>query len=264
MSIELKKEIIEKLRQTGAFDARIADPYSGFEHGLTERHPLTLWPECKSVIVFAVAMSTRTNNIYAGPLAPWEGERNLGPVPRDVQSHDYAMDRLSRLFLASITLRAVTFLSQKGFRFALPNVQAKMCAFEAGLGVYGRSGLILHPRLGNRMSIGTILTDAEIEPDGRLTDFEPCVDCDICIKKCPAQAFDADRIYPDSWSRSKCTSKRSEIASKGFYCHNCFTVCPAEGLNGKELLSIKESIDFHRPSRREKREDEEPRGLDCF
>ena len=124
------------------------------------------------------------------------------------------------------------------------------CAFEAGLGVYGRSGLILHPRLGNRMSIGTILTDAEIEPDGRLNDFEPCVDCDLCIRKCPAQAFDADKMYPDSWSRSKCTSKRSEIASRGLYCHNCFAVCPTEGLNDKELLSIKESIDFHRPSRR--------------
>jgi hypothetical protein len=26
----------------------------------------------------------------------------------------------------------------------------KLCAYEAGLGVYGRSGLILHPELGNR------------------------------------------------------------------------------------------------------------------
>jgi epoxyqueuosine reductase QueG len=252
MLSELKKEIAEKLRQAGAFDVRVANPHSGFEHSLAERHPLAFWPECRSVIVFAVAMSPLTNNIYAGPLAYWEGERGLGPVPGDVDSRDYAMDRLARLFVSSITLRAVTSLSQKGFRFALPNVQAKMCAFEAGLGIYGRSGVILHPRLGNRMSIGTVLTDAEIEPDDRLTGFEPCVDCDLCIRKCPAQAFDADKTYPDSWSRSKCASKRSEIAAKGLYCHNCFAVCPAGKLNDKELLSIKESLDFHKPSRSEK------------
>jgi epoxyqueuosine reductase QueG len=255
MTPGLKEGIVERLRQAGAYDVRTANVRTGFEHGLAEQNPSRLWPKGNSVIVFAVAMSPAPNNIYAGPRAPWQGERNIGPVPQDIQSSEYAMDRLSRLFVASITLKGVAFLSQKGVNVAFVNLQAKMCAFESGLGVYGRSGLIIHPSLGNRMSIGTILTDAEMEPDGRLTGFAPCSGCDLCIRKCPGQAYDPQKAYPDSWSRSKCTSKRSEIAAKGFYCHNCFAVCPAGQLPDKELLLIKESIDFHKPSRSERSED---------
>lgn len=260
MSHGLKGDIVGRLKQVGAHDVRIADPRAGFEHGLAEQRPSTLWPEGKSVIVFAVAMSPRTNNMYAGPIAPWEGDRNMGPVPRDIESSEYAMDRLSRLFVASITLKGVAFLCQRGYKVGFVDLQAKICAFEAGLGVYGRSGIILHPKLGNRMSIGTILTDAEMEPDGPLRGFEPCSDCDLCIKKCPAQAYDPHRTYPDSWSRSRCTSKRSEIANRGFYCHNCFAVCPAGRLEDRHLLSIKESVDFHKPSRQEREREDHPKG----
>ncbi len=252
MSQGLKKDIVDRLKQAGAYDARIADPRAGFEYGLAEQRPSVLWPEGRSLIVFAVAMSPKTNNIYAGPLAPWETERNIGPVPRGIESPDYAMDRLSRLFVASITLKGAAFLNQRGHKVGFVNLQAKMCAFEAGLGVYGRSGIILHPKLGNRMSIGTILTDAEMEPDGRLSGFEPCAGCDLCIRKCPGRAYDPSKVYPDSWSRLKCTSKRSELAGKGFYCHNCFAVCPASRFEDRELLSIKDSVDFHKPSRMEK------------
>jgi epoxyqueuosine reductase QueG len=264
MSHELKESLINRLKQVGAYDVRIANPHAGFEHGLAEQNPSRLWPDCKSVIVFAVAMSPTANNIYAGPRAYWETDRNTGPVPQNIQSCDFAMDRLSRLFVASISLRGIAFLYQYGYKVSFANLQAKICAFEAGLGVYGRSGIILHPELGNRMSIGTILTDAEMEPDDRLKDFEPCADCDLCIRKCPAQAYDPDKTYPDSWSRSKCVSKRAEIAGKGFYCHNCFAVCPAGRLDDKALLSIKESIDFHKPGRQKMLVNNVPEGAaDC-
>lgn len=255
MSQGLKADIVERLKQVGACDVRIANPRIGFEHGLQAQQPLTLWPEGMSVIVFAVAMAPRTNNIYAGPLAPWEAERNLGPVPRDICSVDYGMDRLSRLFVSSVTLKGVAFLQQRGYKVGFVQLQLKLCAFESGLGVYGRSGLIIHPTLGNRMSIGAIFTDAEMEPDDRLSGFEPCTDCDLCIRRCPAKAFDPDKTYPESWSRAKCTSKRSEIAKKGYYCHNCFAVCPAGRMEDEKLLSFKESVNFYKPIRREWRKE---------
>jgi epoxyqueuosine reductase QueG len=244
MSKELKEDLVNRLRQIGAYDVGIASPCVGFEHAIAEQHPLRLWPDCKSVVVFAVAMSRTTTNTYAGPYAPYEGDRNMGPLPQSVGSNGYAMDRLARLFVASITLKGVTFLHNHGFKVSFASPQAKLSAFEAGLGVYGRSGLILHRELGNRMSIGTILTDAEIEPDGRLVDFYPCVECDLCVRKCPAGAYEPGTMYPDSWSRSKCMSKRASLAEKGLYCHNCFVVCPAGRLGDDELLSIKESVEF--------------------
>jgi ferredoxin len=194
------------------------------------------------VIVFAVACSTKTNNTYMGPYAPWpEKNRDIDPVPKHIQSYDYAMDRLSRLFVASLTLKGMTLLAENGANVSFKMPQAKLSAYEAGIGVYGRSGIIIHPVLGNRLSIGIIPTDAVLEPDGRLEGFEPCNGCDLCAQMCPAKAFDGTKTYPQSYSRAVCEAKRAQIADKGLFCHNCFAVCPAGQFNDEALLHIEEA-----------------------
>jgi len=239
MDDSLKQDLIKRLKQVGAYDVCVADPKQGFDRALPKQHPLQLWERCRSVVVFAVAMGPQTNNVYMGPYAPWKGPRELSPVPQDIQSEEYAMDRLSRLFVSSITLKGMIFLSEKGYEVSFTIPQLKLSAYEAGLGVYGRSGLILHPELGNRMSLGAILTNAALEPDGRLEGFHPCEKCNRCVEMCPAHAFDPEKEYPQSWSRSACTTKREEIAQKRLFCHNCFAVCPAGKIDDDMLLSMK-------------------------
>jgi epoxyqueuosine reductase QueG len=249
MSDSLKSELVTRLKQAGAYDVRVANPRQGFENALPDRHPLDLWQQCKSIIIFAVARAPHVNNMYLGPHAPWNGQRNLGPVPHNIQSEEYAMVRLSWLFVNSILLRGVMLLAQKGYQVSFERIQLKLAAFEAGLGVYGRSGVILHPELGNRICLGAILTDASLEADGRLQGYSPCDGCDRCVRMCPAQAFDPKKEYPASWSREICVTKRQEIAHKGEYCHNCFTVCPAGTISDEELLSIKTATSFYKPHR---------------
>jgi len=239
MDDSLKQDLIKRLKQVGAYDVRVADPKQGFDRALPKQHPLQLWERCRSVVVFAVAMGPQTNNVYMGPYAPWKDSREVGPVPQDIQSEEYGMDRLSRLFGSSITLKGMTFLSEKGYEVSLAIPQLKLSAYEAGLGVYGRSGLILHPELGNRMSLGAIMTNAAMEPDGRLEEFRPCEKCNRCIELCPAHAFDPEKEYPQLWSRNGCTTKREEIAKKRLFCHNCFAVCPAGKIDDDILLSMK-------------------------
>jgi len=246
----LKQRLVNRIKQAGAFDVRVADPNVGFEHALENKHPLDIWELCKSVIVFAIARPPQNNNTYIGVYAPWpEKQRYLGPVPPDLQSVDYAMQRLAGLFVSSITLEGIDLLLTDGYNVLWGIPQAKLAAFEAGIGVYGRSGLIIHPELGNRIILGAILTDAVLEPDHRLEGFEPCKDCDRCIKMCPAQAFDPEKPYPHSWSRETCTAKRSQIAEQGFYCHNCFAVCPAGKYADKELVCVGKSQSFFAPHR---------------
>ena len=105
------------------------------------------------------------------------------------------------------------------------------------------------PKLGNRMILGAILTDALLEPDPRLENFNPCKDCDICIRACPANAYDPEKEYPDSWSREKCMAKRTEIVKKGLFCHNCFASCPAGRLKDDELFLKREAASFFKPDR---------------
>ena len=247
MASDLKHGLVNRLKQAGAYDVRVADPNVGFQHALPGKHPLEVWPECRSVVVFAVACSPQTNNTYLGPYAPWEGNRRVGPVPEDMRSDDHAMDRLIRIFFASMTLKGMEFLHTNGCNvFPCPQIklQLKLSAYEAGIGVYGRSGVILHPVLGNRLRLGIILTDEYLEPDGRLEGFDPCEGCDLCIKACPAKAYDPSKRYPESWSRKTCMAKRAEIASRWLYCHSCFAVCPAGEIPDEELVLIREATSF--------------------
>lgn len=223
---DLKTELCGILREAGAWQAGIVSP-EGFVHGLEKRRPLESWPECRSVVVFVTAMSPEMNNTYLGPLAPCEGRRIPAPVPGPVYSERYAMNRLGRMFSNYIQMICMMYLESKGCRTSFHGVQNKVAAAASGLGVYGRSGLIIHPELGSRICIGTVLTDAEMEPDPPLEDFEPCMDCDLCVSSCPAGAFDPSKVYPDSWSRETCTGMRAEIEAGGKYCHNCMAVCPA-------------------------------------
>ena len=72
--------------------------------------------------------------------------------------------------------------------------------------------------------------------------------CDLCIKTCPAKAFDPTKQYPYSYDRVKCMAKRAEIAKKGLYCHNCYAVCQVGHLKDEELLSIKEARSIYKPT----------------
>jgi epoxyqueuosine reductase QueG len=240
----LKRDLVNRLKQVGAYDVGVADPAAGWEHALKGRRPLDLWEHTRSVVVFIVAASPASNNTYVGPYAPWRGDRRVGPVPQNIQSDEFAMDRFFRLFIASITLKGMTLLSSQGHRVGFSPPQMKLAAYEAGIGVYGRSGLILHPVLGNRIRIGAILTDAVLEPDGRLENFDPCEDCSRCIDMCPAKAYDPSKSYPHSWSREKCMAKRQQIADRGLYCHNCFAVCPAGEIADEGLLCERKAKSF--------------------
>lgn len=249
MTESIKTGLVARMKQVGAFDVRIADPAKGFDKMPPNVRPLSLWPECKSVVVFAVAMSPGCNNIYLGTRAPGEAFRDVGPVPVDIQCNDFAMDRLSRLFVASITHKGMLYLANHGCGVSFKSPPLKMSAYESGIGVYGRSGLILHPVLGNRMSLGAILTNVRMEPDPKMDGYEPCEDCRRCMEMCPAKAFDPEKSYPESWSRERCTRKRSEIAAKGYYCHNCFAVCPAGKVKDEDLFSIRNAVNFSKQHR---------------
>ncbi len=55
------------------------------------------------------------------------------------------MVRLANLFAAFVRLEGMAFLHTNGHNASFLQPQYKLSAFEAGIGVYGRSGLIINP-----------------------------------------------------------------------------------------------------------------------
>jgi ferredoxin len=244
---DLKAELIAEMKRVGAYDVGIADPHQGFGHAPEGRHPLTLMPECRSVVTFVVPRAAIPNCFFLGvrraePQAPDEWTKYLDTEDASM----YIGYRVAFLFTAYVILKATTFLSEWGYRVmercdktrpGQPQLPEKLCAYEAGLGVYGRSGLILHPQLGNRIVIGAFLTDAVLETDVVLHGFDPCQGCNACIRACPAGAYGSDGSYHGVWSMDRCLSKRQELVELGHsLCDLCWKVCPAGKYDDRELF----------------------------
>lgn len=233
---ELRETLVTYMRQAGAWQVGFADPGTGFEHVLPEYHPLEVWPECASVVVFAVPMSPEMNNTYVGPLSRWKGRTLPSPVPDNILSERYALNRVARLSCNYVQLVCMAILESEGYRTTFRRIQYKTAAYEAGIGVYGRSGLIIHPELGSRICLGVVMTDAGIPGDSPLSGFDPCTGCYECVRNCPAGAYDRELQYPESWSRETCVRTRARIDSDGKYCNNCMAACPAGTIPDDELF----------------------------
>ena len=64
----------------------------------------------------------------------------------------------------------------------------KVFAIEAGLGHMGYNRLVLHPKFGAGIILGSILLAGICDQYDRPLDFNPCIECGLCLKVCPVGA----------------------------------------------------------------------------
>jgi Fe-S-cluster-containing hydrogenase component 2 len=65
----------------------------------------------------------------------------------------------------------------------------KPVAVAAGLGMMGIHRNVIHPRFGNFILLGTVLVGAEATAYDRPIDYNPCLDCKLCVAACPVGAI---------------------------------------------------------------------------
>jgi epoxyqueuosine reductase len=68
-------------------------------------------------------------------------------------------------------------------------VAHKTVAVAAGLGVMGIHRNVIHPKFGNFVLLATLLVDAEVGEYGEPLDYNPCVECKLCVAACPVGAI---------------------------------------------------------------------------
>jgi len=74
-------------------------------------------------------------------------------------------------------------------------VAHKPVAVAAGLGHMGIHRNVIHPRFGNFILLGTILVGAEISEYSKELDYNPCLECKLCVAACPVGAIGADGAF---------------------------------------------------------------------
>lgn len=142
---------------------------------------------------------------------------------------------------AAVLLGVAQYIRNLGYQ-AVPSMNdsalAIPLAISAGLGEYGRHGLVITPEFGPRLRFGKIFTDLPIHPDSPKSFGvkEFCEQCDRCAEACPASAIPSEDPVPVALNRSglKGVNKWSVDgeACFGYWskintdCAICVRVCP--------------------------------------
>src|SRR3954447_1968747 len=71
-------------------------------------------------------------------------------------------------------------------------VSHKPVAVAAGLGRMGVHRNVIHPKFGNFIVLGTVLLDAGATSYGQPIDYNPCLECKLCVAACPVGAISPD------------------------------------------------------------------------
>jgi epoxyqueuosine reductase len=136
-------------------------------------------------------------------------------------------------------------------------------AQRAGLGWFGRSSMLIHPRRGSYFFLGSLLLDVELEPDAPFA-ADHCGTCNACVEACPtgallgrnadgAPVIDATRCisYLTIENRGPIPRElRSAITNRVFGCDICQEVCP---WNSGKFVTLTRERDFDGRDRERKR-----------
>src|SRR5262245_31330125 len=74
-------------------------------------------------------------------------------------------------------------------------VSHKPVAVEAGLGHMGIHRNLIHPKFGNFVLLGTVLMSCEASDYDRPLDYNPCLECKLCVAACPVGAISPEGSF---------------------------------------------------------------------
>ena len=120
-------------------------------------------------------------------------------------------------------------------------ISHKMIATRAGLGWIGKTDLFISKDFGPRLRLVSILIDRPGKVTGKTFDISKCGKCDICVKRCPAQAAngilwdintDRDIFFDAHKCRQKCRELSKLLLNKDTtICGICVSICPFGKMN---------------------------------
>ena len=74
-------------------------------------------------------------------------------------------------------------------------ISHKPIAVAAGLGKMGLHRNVIHPVFGSFVLLGTVLIEAELDGYSSPLDYNPCIDCKLCVAACPTGAIGPDGFF---------------------------------------------------------------------
>lgn len=201
--------------------------------------PSMLLPNCKSVVVVTYNYTTSAvpaSNKYRTARYTWIQDY-----------HRFMKEQLQRV------IERIQQIEPCQCRATVDSscISEKNWAVEAGVGVWGKNGVI-HNEKGSFFVLGTILIDTAVDFYDSAKESD-CGTCQLCVQNCPAHALD----HPYSVEATRCYAFHTienknldneilENAPLLFGCDICQEVCPKNKKNQSNSLNETKSSLFLR------------------
>jgi len=223
--------------------------------------PSAILPDVQSIIVFGVGASqTHSPQKNTG-----EKLAQLSSLGANADYHVNVKVLINK-FINEITQHTQNFKCK--ILIDSPNLDERAFAQRAGIGFFGRNGLIISPEYGTRFNIGLLLTNVWCQGNsysdtGRmaqritktipLAPFQCPPNCNLCIAACPTNAIQLNKPLNTVRCISYLTQKKYLTADEElllsqsnqlYGCDICQDVCPFNIPNKKNYIAPQQWLEM--------------------
>lgn len=190
LSSQWLKELVLK---SGADDAGFVSIKSSMLDG-ERAEILRSFPHAKTVI--SIVCKTNHHAIRAPQRSVSNHEfhhtgRHVDEVCRDVAKNLMAQGIQAMNEPMAFPMELANFSGDKSWI-----ISHKTVAVASGMGQIGIHRNVIHPKFGNFILLGSVLVDHEVDaPLENILDFNPCLECKLCVAACPVGAISKDGYF---------------------------------------------------------------------
>ncbi len=151
---------------------------------------LAVFPHARTLLSFVRRMNRENLRSAARSIANLEFHMTIDEV-----------DAIARRIVAALEERGVRAINGGAGGFPMEAsrwpgkiwvISHKPVAVAAGLGRMGIHRNVIHPQFGNHILLGTVVMDAVVTSYSKPIDYNPCLECKLCVAACPTGAIGPD------------------------------------------------------------------------
>ncbi len=201
-----------------------------------------IYPDTQTIASFVVTLNRPNLMTPLRNLTSFESHQSSddldviqGRLIRVLRDRGISAVRLPKAF-------PMDFTGMSGLSF----VSHKIVAEQAGMGLMGHSRMLLHPRWGSAIFLGSMLLNCTLDKYDQVLTENPCIKCKVCVVACPTGAIGKNGEF----DHGVCRTHNYREASPGFLdLVDALVSSPdmkefGQRFNGAETLSWGQSLLF--------------------
>ncbi len=150
---------------------------------------LSLYPKTRSLVSIVLKLNPENVRCISRDVSDLEF---LQGFERTNQTTRKSISALNEHQVKAMTPSAGFPMNMAKWPGRMWGVSHKTVAVAAGMGHMGHNRILIHPKFGNFIVLGTLLLDCEVTGYDAPLDYNPCIQCGLCVSVCPTGAISKD------------------------------------------------------------------------